>query len=155
MDRSSEECHSYKKINGKGKSFVLIMLLKSLSPFWVMWKHSHSAILLRIIFMVYHSTVILIIYHWTLFLMIYQLTAWLDPPSIWLKAVNWKPPALQNALLPTHSLFSVTLVSGIAPLFGSQEIFITLRRSTIVRFWIGEKYALILSTGRRAWERRG
>lgn len=108
MGGNSDECHSHEQINGKRKSFVLIMSLKSLSSFWVMWKHSYSD-LLRNIIMVYHSAAIFTVCHWNLFLMIYQLTAWLDTPSIWLKALNWKPPALQNDLLPTHSLFSITL----------------------------------------------
>lgn len=106
--------------------------------------------------MVYHSVIILTIYHWNLFLMIYQLTAWLDPPSIFLlKVVNWKPPALWNDLIPRHSLFSITLVLWIVPLFGSQDMFYILRWSTIVRFWTGAKYAFILSSGRRACERGG
>ena len=42
-----------------------------------------------------------------------------------LKAVNWKPPALQNdVMIPRHSLSSITSIVWIVSLFGSQEIFV-------------------------------
>lgn len=142
--------------NGKR---VLTMSLKSLNSFWVTWQNSYSE-LLRIIFVVYHSMIILTIYHWNLFL-VYVLLKWapltliFNDPSIDSQILSSLCFIESNDLETTYlaewfDIYAFTFQHHVSilncPFIWLSKDFYTWRSSTILRFWIGKKYAFILSS---------